>query len=115
MSPALLRRVWQLYPKYLRIPHMIRRLVVPAIIASLLIIPAANAASSLIAIGTLSGNISDMSSTTAGLLENGQKGNCWAESVPASPGRAAIRSLLFLTAATTRRPTMRHRGHHELY
>jgi hypothetical protein len=54
---------------------MISRLVVPAIIVSLLFIPAANAASSLIAIGTLSGTISDLSSQTAGLLENGAKGN----------------------------------------
>ena len=51
------------------------RLVIPAIAAFILVVPAANAATSLIAIGSLSGTFSDLSSQTAGPLENGVAGN----------------------------------------
>jgi hypothetical protein len=45
------------------------------LVASIFAAPAAEAATSLIAIGSLSGSLSDLSTQTAGLLENGVAGN----------------------------------------
>lgn len=54
---------------------MTNKLILPALIASLFTASAANAATTLIAIGSLSGSISDLSTQTSGLLENGVAGN----------------------------------------
>lgn len=54
---------------------MTNKLILPALIASLLAASTANAATTLIAIGSLSGTISDLSTQTSGLLENGVAGN----------------------------------------
>jgi hypothetical protein len=54
---------------------MTNKLILPALIASLFAASAANAATGLIAIGSLSGNAFDLSSATHGPLENGVAGN----------------------------------------
>lgn len=54
---------------------MTNRLLLSAIISALVAAPAANAATTLIAIGSLSGNAFDLSSGTGGPLENGIAGN----------------------------------------
>lgn len=54
---------------------MTNKLILPALIASLFAASAANAATTLIAIGSLSGNAFDLSSETHGPLENGVAGN----------------------------------------
>lgn len=54
---------------------MANKLILPALIASLFAASAANAATTLIAIGSLSGNAFDLSSETHGPLENGVAGN----------------------------------------
>ncbi|BAN36632.1 hypothetical protein SCD_n02833 [Sulfuricella denitrificans skB26] len=54
---------------------MTKKMLLPALIASLFAASAANAATTLIAIGSLSGNAFDLSSETHGLLENGVAGN----------------------------------------
>ena len=51
------------------------RVIASSIAACFFALPAANAATTLIAIGSLSGSFSDLSSQTAGPLENGVAGN----------------------------------------
>jgi hypothetical protein len=55
--------------------NMNKKALLPILVASIFTVPAAHAATSLIAIGSLSGAISDLSTETAGLLENGVAGN----------------------------------------
>jgi hypothetical protein len=54
---------------------MNNKALLPLLIAAIFAVPAAQAATSLIAIGSLSGTMSDLSTQTAGLLENGVAGN----------------------------------------
>ncbi|MEO6825416.1 MAG: hypothetical protein ABI167_11965 [Nitrosospira sp.] len=68
----------------------IRKKIIPVICASLFAVPAAHASIDLIAIGSLSGTFSDLSSQTSGPLENGVVGNVLGGLVRASAGQAAI-------------------------
>jgi hypothetical protein len=54
---------------------MLRQRLLPAVIASMLLVPAAHASVQLIAVGGLSGQSNDLSTETAGVLENGAPGN----------------------------------------
>ncbi len=54
---------------------MLKKKLIPLALASLFAIPAAQASVDLIAFGSISGNYRDMSTETAGLLENGVPGN----------------------------------------
>src|SRR5262249_41669629 len=54
---------------------MTRKNFLPLLLASLFVAPAAHADIDLIAIGSVSGNYEDLSTETAGLLENGVAGN----------------------------------------
>ncbi|GAA4022443.1 hypothetical protein GCM10022212_19570 [Actimicrobium antarcticum] len=54
---------------------MIHRKLLPLLLAALFSAPAAHASINLLAIGSLSGSFSDLSSQTAGMLENGIAGN----------------------------------------
>jgi hypothetical protein len=53
----------------------IKKKIIPVICALLLAVPAAHASIDLIAIGSLNGTFSDLSSQTSGTLENGVAGN----------------------------------------
>jgi len=54
---------------------MNNKALLPLLVASIFAIPSAHAATSLIAVGSLSGTLSDLSTQTAGLLESGVAGN----------------------------------------
>jgi hypothetical protein len=54
---------------------MTHKKIIPLLLATLFATPAAHASIDLLAVGSLSGNISDLSSATAGPLENGVAGN----------------------------------------
>src|SRR6185369_11983996 len=54
---------------------MMKKTILVLFVAFAFVVPTAQAASTLIAIGTLSGSIFDLSSQTSGLLEDGTAGN----------------------------------------